>query len=384
MPTTVKRVQDWFFLKPDFTSFQVYPDKHSGYLFGVEDRALRDSLITSLEEHAYSVRGHRAVIYGRAGRGKTHLAHHLVAESRKRNLLVEPIYVHCPTLVAKASVTDLLAAMMKAIPPETATRIARNYLSTKTPEKERRVRDEVEDPMIYDVMVNGLESHNPNAVRKVLSWLGGMPADVTNHQENAPSQITDENQLAQNLGGLAELLMVAEGKNLIFLLDEAERIAAIKSGDTHNLWLALLRGMFRRPSLGLIIFVIAANRDYLPDLLLEEEVMSSIGPNHVHESAPFSVQSAQSFLQELLEAMIQHDPCPEALQQLLQQAGESLETYPFTRDAFEEFINQHSIGTTLNKPREMINNLESLARRAMTRDKRLIDRAVLQEISEGM
>jgi hypothetical protein len=207
--------------------------------------------------------------------------------------------------------------------------------------------------------------------------------DVTSVNTRAPEQITDGSQLARNLGALAEILLFAEGKNLILMVDEAERLREIRRGDPYNLWLEALREIFRRPTLGMLMFFIAEGRDDIPELLYEEEVMSSIGSTNVWESAGFGVASADSFLRDLLTQVIQRDPCPLGLATLLGETGESLETYPLTAEAFDEFVNYHS-RPPANRPREMLNNLEAVARRAIFRNKPLVDMTVLREILEGV
>jgi len=167
------------------------------------------------------------------------------------------------------------------------------------------------------------------------------------------------------------------------MVDEAERLREIRRGDPYNLWLEALREIFRRPTLGLLMFVIAEGRDDIPELLYEEEVMSSIGSNNVWESAGFGGDSAGSFLRDLLTHVIQREPCPPCLTTLLGESNESLETYPLTADAFDEFVAYHS-RPPANRPREMLNNLEAAARRAISRNKRFIDMPVLQEILEGV
>ena len=71
--------------------------------------------------------------------------------------------------------------------------------------------------------------------------------------------------------------------------------------------------------------------------------------------------------------MIQRDPVPESLRQILDESGEPLDFYPFTEDAFREFIQHHSVGTEENKPQELLNHLERAAQRAITLGKKLID-----------
>src|SRR6185295_17738073 len=357
------------------------------HLCGVEDRKLRDDLALSLRECAYSQRGHHAIIWGNAGRGKTHLAHHLVVTAVD-NQAILPIYVDCPPFPsAKAPLHMFFGALLKSIPWKTVKDFVGKYRAKAENDStlEKRVQDVLQaDTNIYDAMVEGLGMGKESSIRSTLGWLGGEPGGKVNAAHEAPEQFTDEGQLARNIGALGEMLLIAEGKNLIFLVDEAERFQTIASGERYWIWLSAIRELFRRPAVGLILFIIARNRDDIPNILWEDEISSVIGGNNIHESANFAQPSAESFLKDLLDTVVKRSPAPTELQKIVQEKGESLETYPFTKSAFEEFIAHHSIGTLTNIPRAIIGSLEHCARRAMTLDKKLIDHDVLRRVIEGV
>src|SRR5204863_2455032 len=141
-----------------------------------------------------------------------------------------------------------------------------------------------------------------------------------------------------------------------------------------------LRELFRRDAVGFLLFIIARNRDDIPVVLLEDEIMSVIGTNNIYPCPPYAQQQAESFLRQLLENVIVRDPVPSELSKILADGGEQIDTFPFTRDAFDRFVEYHSIGENVNIPREIINGLESAARRAISENKRFIDGAVLQQV----
>lgn len=385
MPST--RLRDWFHLKPDFTSFKLVPEEHARYLFGERDKKLRDELLMSLRECAYSEHGYNAIIWGSSGRGKTHLANNLLVKAKESDLPLELVYVDCPTIKsAKEPLKTFFSALFKSIPPKTVKRLVTKYVEEKEghPEWDKRVLNELNnDHMIYRAITEGLVLPTEGTVRGILSWLGGEEYHIDNIVENAPEQLEDGGQIARNLGALGEMSLLAEGKNLILLVDEAERLQTIQSGEQYWGWLSALRESFRRTSVGVILFVIASNPDYIPRILMEHEIYNRIGASNIFSSPPFDPPDAESFLTQLLDTMIQRDPLPESLSQILTESGEPLDSYPFTADAFQGFIQHHSIGTEENKPQELLNHLERAAQRAITLNKKLIDIEVLQQVVEG-
>lgn len=380
-------IKEWFFLKPNFTSFKISPLKHPQYLFGSEDSSLRDNLLTSLRECTYSQLGYKGVLYGQAGRGKTHLANHLLYKSHEQRLPLEMVYVDCPTIPSpKSPVSILLSQILRSISAETMLRVGPSFFKNKTKEWEQRVQEELCQPQIYKALVQGLTVVNPETIVKMLQWLGGETWDgVRSHldADDAPKQITSETQIARNVGAIGQILLLTEEKNLIFLLDEAERLQTISGGEHYWKWLAALRELFRRDTVGFLLFIIARNRDDIPVVLQEEEIMSVIGTNNIYPSHPYALEQAESFLHQLLENVITRDPVPVDLQKILTEANEDIDTFPFTREAFDRFVTFHSVGENVNIPREIINSLESAARRAISHEKRLIDAAVLREVIQG-
>ncbi|MBX3451331.1 MAG: hypothetical protein KF777_17315 [Planctomycetaceae bacterium] len=342
----------------------------------------------SLKECAYSERGYHSIIWGSSGRGKTHLANNLLFNAKDDGLPLELVYVDCPTIKsAKEPLKTFFSAVFKSIPPKTVKRFVTKYVEEKDshPEWDKRVLTELnQDRVIYRAITEGLVLPHEGTVRGILGWLGGEDyRNISNIVDNAPEQLEDGGQIARNFGALGDMLLLAEEKNLIFLVDEAERLQTIQSGEQYWTWLSALRESFRRTSVGLILFIIAANTDYIPRILMEHEIYNRIGASNIFSSPPFDPPDAESFLKQLLATMIQRDPVPKSLRQILDEAGEPLEFYPFTEDAFREFIQHHSVGTEENKPQELLNHLERAAQRAITLGKKLIDVQVLQQVVEG-
>jgi Cdc6-like AAA superfamily ATPase len=382
------RLRDWFHLKPQFTSFKLVPQEHACYLFGERDNKLRDELLMSLKECAYSERGYHSIIWGSSGRGKTHLANNLLVQAKSNDLPLELVYVDCPTIKsAKEPLKTFFSSVFKSIPPKTVKRFVTKFVEEKDahPDWEKRVLIELnQDRVIYRAITEGLVLPHEGTVRGILGWLGGESyRNISNIVDNAPEQLEDGGQIARNFGALGDMLLLAEGKNLIFLVDEAERLQTIQSGEQYWTWLSALRESFRRTSVGVILFIIASNTDYIPRILMEHEIYNRIGASNIFSSPPFDPPDAESFLTQLLAAMIQRDPLPESLRQILAEADEPVQYYPFTQDAFKEFIQHHSIGTEENKPQELLNHLERAAQRAITRGNKLIDVEVLQQVVEG-
>src|SRR5215471_9676369 len=114
----MKTMTDFFFMRNGFETFRLEPEKHSFLLFGKRDRAQRDHLLEHLEEASYSLEGHKSVVTGDFGRGKTHQSKNLKYEIEKRGLDLYPIYIKCIEFKAKEPFSTFFTELVKGIPTE--------------------------------------------------------------------------------------------------------------------------------------------------------------------------------------------------------------------------------------------------------------------------
>jgi len=72
---------------------------------------------------------------------------------------------------------------------------------------------------------------------------------------------------------------------------------------------------------------------------------------------------------------------PDELLSILDAEGEQLETFPFTGEAFGQFVDNCATSDLSNKPREVLILVQKAASRAMRKNQRLIDGDILEEIA---
>src|SRR2546430_5007595 len=102
---------DWFFMRRGFESFRLEPDKHRQLLLGKLDRSQRDHLLDNLEEAALALEGHKSVVYGDFGRGKTHQSKNIMWEIKRRKLPIYPVYFKCTEYKSKEPFSSLFKGL---------------------------------------------------------------------------------------------------------------------------------------------------------------------------------------------------------------------------------------------------------------------------------
>lgn len=397
----MKKITDYFFMRNGFETFRLEPDKHSFLLFGKRDRTQRDHLLDHLLEASYSLEGYKSVVLGDYGRGKTHQSKNIEYEINRNKLNLYPIYVKCIEFKVKEQFSTFFKELLLSIPTEEIKSMSQAYIEKVSTGEAPPMRNIVEDEDIALVFQQGLASPNLNIVRLSLRWLGGeqkLKMDLIG--ENLPSLQTSR-QFGSVMKGIVQLFKTIKGKVPVYMVDEAERFQLITNPDCYWSWLAALRELTDIVGVAFIFFIGAKSRDQLPIIFMQDEVMTRIGVSNYVEFYNQGREDLKDFLIELMQTIIRKGPVPDALKpalldkigepldekapeellSILNEHGQALETYPFTSEAFEQFIEQCAVSELSNKPREALIRIQKAAARAMHKDSKFIDGAILEEIS---
>jgi len=182
------------------------------------------------------------------------------------------------------------------------------------------------------------------------------------------------------LVGLGRLAEKNEEK-LIFLLDEAEQFTNVKTGDATESLHNYLRKLAEAPnsSVGFIIAAYARDKEYLAELLVREDITTRIGDNNFVE-IPFlpTIKDVQIFLKELLSELVEQNKAKEKIQK--ENLGVSIETYPFTVEAFDRLCEYASGDPTKALPRNLIKAVNECAISAWDERKPIIEPKIVDEI----
>lgn len=398
-----KAMDSWYHMRPGFGTFRLEPETHRQLLLGRRERRQRDLLLNDIEAAGYAMEGHKAVVFGDYGRGKTHMCHNLAFEIERRGLKILPVYVKCSAYQSKEPFNSLFRELVLGLTTDRVRTIAEEYVKRSKRGEVRRVEEIVHSEEIALVMTKGLTAVEPDVVRSSMRWLGGDPkVDMGLVSKALRPQITDSRDFGAVMRGLAHMLIAVEGKVPVYLIDEAERLQDVSNVDTFAYWTAALRELTELLNIGVLFFVGALTRNNLPQMLLLDEIRRRIGvANYVEFQNP-SRDELREFLVELFSTCIrkgeapaehvevlseeQRDPTiPAELLALTAGDQERLKAYPFEPEAFDEFVEQVSTGDQSSKPSEVLIRVQKVAQRAMRLGVRLVDSKMVDALaSEGL
>jgi hypothetical protein len=403
-------MDSWFFMRPGFSTFRLEPDRHKQFLFGFQERAQRDYLMREVEGASYSSDGHKAVVFGDYGRGKTHLCQNLSFEIARRHMNILPVYVKCSAYGAKESFSSFFKELVARLRTEELRRVATDYARRVQAGEATPLADVINSEDIAFVMTEGLAAVSMSSVRNSMRWLGGEAKVPMGNIEDPESrrgrgllkpQLDDSIEFGTVMRGLAHLFREVDNKVLLFLVDEAERFQNVTHVDTYWKWLAALRELTEIVGTGMMFFIGAVSRNDLPAILVQDEIVRRVGvANYVEFQNP-SREDLSEFLVELFATFIRKGEVPELhrnvlppealgttvppeLAALTEGDPARLKAFPFEPAALDEFVGQLATGTRANKPSEALIRLQKVAQRAIGEGKRVIDSPLVEAAaSEG-
>lgn len=180
------------------------------------------------------------------------------------------------------------------------------------------------------------------------------------------------------IGRLAE----KNEEKIIYLMDEAEQFKNVKTGDATESLHSYLRKLSEPSnfSVGFIIAAYALTLDDMPELVVRADVRTRIGENNFVEIPPLpSVRDVQIFLKELLAELIEQKKAENKIQKEF--LGVSLQTYPFTSEAFDLLCEFASQDPTKALPRNLIKAVNECAISAWDERKPIVEPNIVNEIA---
>src|SRR5579862_545362 len=147
-----KSMDSWFFMRPGFDTFQMLPDQHRQFLFGHREREKRDLILKDIEDAVYSMDGHKAVVFGAYGRGKTHMCYNLQYEILRRGDDILPIYVKCSSYVSKEPFYSFFRELVDSLTSQRLHEVADEYARRTQRKEVPRLEEVVQSEDISLVM----------------------------------------------------------------------------------------------------------------------------------------------------------------------------------------------------------------------------------------
>lgn len=187
--------------------------------------------------------------------------------------------------------------------------------------------------------------------------------------------------MVNSLVGVARLAE-RNGKTLIMLMDEGEHFTRVKTGDQSESLHTYLRKLSEpwNSSLGFILAAYALTRDDMAEIIVRDDIRTRIGENNFIDLPPLpTVKDVEIFLRELIVELVSQEKAEKKIQD--ESLGVSVQTYPFTADAFDRLCEYASQDPVKALPRNIIKAVNECAISAWDEKKRIVEPRIVDEIA---
>lgn len=331
----------------------------------------------------------KMVVFGPYGCGKTQLLHHIdyiLANEPPETLKLPPHIVHLEIeMKSKSDHRDWHLQMMEALGMGVVKEWVEN-LSKRVGNIEEELESIFEDPNVSEairkLLIGGVEYTS-------WRWLCGhelSPRDLEQLRVTRNLGRIGAGDMARcliSIGRLAE----KNGEKLIYMVDEAERFTAVRTGDETQYLIDYLREIADKSNstVGFIIAGTAQAFEDLPELFLTGAVRRAgrIGPDH-YIDIPFlpAVDDVMIFLRELLTELVDQAKAEGRIRDESLEA--SLETYPFNSESFDVLCQYATEDPTKALPSHLIHCVNECAISAWDEKKFIIDTMIVNEIAPSI
>jgi hypothetical protein len=404
---TVK-MADHLFLRPGFNDLSLVPETHSQFMFGEKDRQLRDELLECIEEGHVGGEGHKAVRAGDYGRGKTQQSHNLVYEIKRRGLPIRPVYVKCTEFKKNEPFSTLFADMVMKLGTQEVKQLTHDFQNLVGTGQGKPLNEVITSEEILAVFET-LSSPNQEVVRYAMKWLGGDTSLTAKQREQlgaglgAPVNVSRD--FAEVLRGFSHMYQTVKGVRLLYIIDEAERLALIENTDAFWSWMACWRELLEIVGVGFVIFIGAKRREAWPAMMVEDEIGRRIGWTNYVDIKNHGREELRQWLEEMLQtffrkgavppplvdavtatagaAAVNDTAVPTELINLIGNDPAALAAYPFTPAAMDAFIDQCVSEDLANRPSEVLKRVRKATARIVRTGASLVDADIIDQIQSG-
>jgi Cdc6-like AAA superfamily ATPase len=382
----VKSITTQFCLRDSRRNFGINPHDDPKFFFGRTD--IQEELMNRVTKDIALHIPIKLVLVGDYGTGKTHLLRHLQYRVNQDNLGLHVIYLTIGDLSRKSRFSVLYRSIMKAIGMNELIRLLEGLedksanLGELEDNLERITREESGSKSVSGMLrQTHLQKNNPSILMDIWRWFLGEPINVAKlNSFGVPDGLTELVDYLKVLMAIGTLYEEIDQHQLLVLVDEAESLRLVSDVEAIANWANAIRELFddSNSCLGIAFGMGAASidADDIPEMFNERAVRSRLVGRTV-DLRPLAEEDLTSFLRDLISELT-IESCTNKI--VASHPDATPGSYPFTEDAWEEFIKLVSADFRLSKPRVAIKALNECVAEAFIADRLIIDLDIVAHI----
>jgi Cdc6-like AAA superfamily ATPase len=380
-------IGDWFNLRDGRSSFEIHPRTDRALYF--ERKNLYDKIQREIRKAFLEKKAPKLVIWGDWGIGKTHTLSHIqyFLENNADKYPCKIIFLELNDIEKKTRFDLLHHQILDAISMEY---IAEELLSKLQSKHQKKIKDCLRLYLESSDLVNAFSSLLGAGQNQQLgwSWLNGQGL-TQNERGMLPvtGDLTNSKDFVDILRFIGDVHRELEGKVLLVLIDEVEKLERVKDDDAIDHWTQALKDLASpgNESVGIILAASLRSQEDLDKLspLSDDQVRSRFGYDDGDVEMPnFQSNDTEAFLKDVLSKIVDHDKLKTQTGSLKSRYSTQFDedVYPFTKEAFDTFVEYVSRDPAQAVPRAIMKRLDDLAFEAFEAQNPLIDGELLEKM----
>jgi Cdc6-like AAA superfamily ATPase len=382
----METMAEWFGLAEGRRNFWIENDADAKVFFA---RANIDEKIQALLRTSFRTSyPPKFVLYGDWGVGKTHTMRHVEyvinTNDAYRALCV---FVELPDITAKTNFQEAHAALMDAIGLDRV----KTWMVQFQTKYQSKVKDIIQKETQSEDIFRAFSTliGFGEAARIAWDWLRGTSLSSAEARTvGLPQQLSQSNHLVGVLRMAGRLSLDIDGRMLVLMIDEADKLRVVSNGDAVAHWknaLKLLSDKLTKET-GLIIAGAFNDTQEMPEMLSDQQIITRFGAENYLLLSNFGTDETRTFLEALLETWTDAAKRMALQEKHVEQAdGEEVtdKSFPFTvpgRDIFVDYVCRNG---GITSPRDIQSGLESVLNAAIDQKRHLLSSMFLNSVFNG-
>ena len=328
------------------------------------------------------------VIYGDWGVGKTHTAHHIGwwLDQHRSSYPAKLVMEEVGDLERRSRFDVLVRPFVAAPGVDYLVDLAFEYQKKKGNTakglREAGVPDYIASTMSkFNLAEKG--STPPPAVMEAFQVLQGRKPATGYAAYGLGQQITESRDFYYVLYAIGEMHRTVHGHRLVFVADEAAQLEQVENDDTTKAhWVAVNREIFddKNNTFG-FIYTLTGKTNRLPEALWDPQIQNRIGQSYF-ELKNLDKTDVEQYLTKLMAELIDGSKVGAMVASaVIDKSQYDSSCYPFTRAAYDRFVDFFQRSSENAKPRDISDRLDELGFIAIKSNKHLIDEQCLDKAS---
>jgi Cdc6-like AAA superfamily ATPase len=371
----METMAEWYGLKDGHRDFFIENDADANLLFA---RTQLDQQLQGILRKSFRTGNPpKFVLYGDWGVGKTHTMRHIqYVVANNADFSAQIVYVELPDINSKATFQVAHAALLDALGLDVAKNWMVQFQTKHASESQDLIQHQTQSGDVARAFLS-LTGFGETA-RICWDWLRGVPLSASEARSVGLAPALDQsNQLVNVLRMLGKLSEDIDGKLLVFMLDEATKLANVTAGDSINHWLNAFKILSdnQTKEVGFIVSASFRDPDDMPNALADQQVRTRFGDSHYIQLLNFGSEETTEFVTELLKEWIDPTKRNELISKFSTEADSENVTetsFPFTENARTRFVDYACRNGGIATPRDIQKALDDILNRAIDDNRHIL------------